>query len=533
MEEFIDCVDMIGKSAEESNIMVIGVGGGGGNAVKYMYDLGIHNVMFTICNTDSQALIKNPIPRKMQLGKDLTKGRGAGNKPERGCAAARESYEEISELLKSSGVEMVFITAGMGGGTGTGAAPVIAEIARELEILSVAIVTVPFRSEGPTRLYQAARGVEEIRKHVDALLIIDNESINSMYGDLSFTEAFGKSDDVLATAAKGIAEIITKSLIVNVDFADVKETMSNSGVALMGFATAKIGDDNIAALLTEEALKSPLLNQNDIYGAKKILVKVAWKDIELKMGAVYGIIDHIQAAAGSQASLIWGAGYDETVADGHASVVVIATGFEPEINRRDFENYISDIEGKERKPVTPVTTVEQNVATPPPVIVELDSENDKVQPKEPEDDFVVIGGTPLEYITPPQPSIQYNTKQQIPRIVTLDDEDDVNPKIDAKEEDEDMVVHSLNTNTTNKPSGSLFTEDDFVDNLKAQSDAIKQRVAQAIDSDQMAKSLLTPRQFSIEELEQLPAYIRRRVTIGKHRPEAKQRKITTFKTEDE
>ena len=274
MIDFIDSVDVQSSDVVASKIMVIGVGGGGGNAVKYMYNLGIHNVMFMVCNTDKQALDKSPVPLKMQIGRDLTGGLGAGNMPERGRDAAVESRDDIRETLERSGVKMVFITAGMGGGTGTGAAPIIAEVAKELDILTIAIVTVPFRYEGDKRIMQATSGIAQMRKHVDSLLIIDNENINKMYGDLTFSEAFGKADDILATAAKCIAEIITKEHKLNVDFADVVTTMSNSGVALMGFAVAAVGIDNIATALTEEALLSPLIYQNDINGAKNLIVNI-------------------------------------------------------------------------------------------------------------------------------------------------------------------------------------------------------------------------------------------------------------------
>lgn len=343
MTDFIDSVNISNADAIASKIMVIGVGGGGSNAVKYMYNLGIHNVMFMVCNTDVQALMKNPVPLKMQLGRDLTSGLGAGNKPERGKDAALESRDSIKATLEKSDVRMVFITAGMGGGTGTGAAPVIAEVAKELGLLTVAIVTVPFRTEGDRRVRQAIAGIEEIRKNVDSLLIIDNENINKMYGELTFTEAFGKADDILATAAKGIAEIITKEHQFNVDFADVEETMNNSGVALMGFAMMEVGTENVALQLTEKALLSPLLSQNDISGAKNILVNVSWKDTELRMSEVYAIIEHVQAAAGSSASLIWGAGFDDTLDDNCVSVVIVATGFENKASRSDFSSYMDRV----------------------------------------------------------------------------------------------------------------------------------------------------------------------------------------------
>ncbi|MFI3267250.1 MAG: cell division protein FtsZ [Rikenellaceae bacterium] len=497
MEDFLNCIDIIKNNAEESNIMVIGVGGGGGNAVKYMYDHGIHNVMFTICNTDAQALSKNPVPQKMQLGSDLTRGRGAGNRPERGRAAALESKDEIKTLLSESEVEMVFITAGMGGGTGTGAAPVIAEIAKELEILSVAIVTLPFRSEGPTRLAQAVEGIKEIRKHVDSLLIIDNESINSMYGDLSFSAAFGKSDDVLSTAAKGIAEIVTKNLIVNVDFADVKETMSNSGVAVMGFASAEIDDDTIVSRLTEEALESPLLNQNNISGSKKILVKVAWKDIELKMNVVHGIIAHIQAAAGSQASLIWGAGYDETLEDGHASVVVIATCFDSDVADNVSRSLLGN-STEEKKPVEPVKVVEKEEVVVKKTIVSLEEEAEevKVVPEEVEEDFVVISNATINIASDENNETNAPIEAKPVNILSLEDEPE--EKEEIKEIDADFI---LSPATTYEGSGS-FTSD-----LQSNSESLSSNFGQENSSNNV-------KEYTAEDLEQLPAYIRRKYMLG-------------------
>ncbi|MFI3261455.1 MAG: cell division protein FtsZ [Rikenellaceae bacterium] len=494
MEDFLNCIDIIKNAAEESNIMVIGVGGGGGNAVKYMYDHGIHNVMFTICNTDAQALSKNPVPQKMQLGSDLTRGRGAGNRPERGRAAALESKDDIRKLLSETEVEMVFITAGMGGGTGTGAAPVIAEIAKELEILSVAIVTLPFRSEGPTRLSQAVEGIKEIRKHVDSLLIIDNESINTMYGDLSFTAAFGKSDDVLSTAAKGIAEIVTKNLIVNVDFADVKETMSNSGVAVMGFATAEIDDDTIVSRLTEEALESPLLNQNNISGAQKILVKVAWKDVELKMNVVHGIIAHIQAAAGSQASLIWGAGYDETLDDGHASVVVIATCFDSDVADSVSRSLLGSTEDKQQT-VAVKTPEKSEIVEKVKNIVSLEDETvEEVKAPVAEEEFVIVSNGEVQHNSN---SEKVNDSKIIIandsiNILSLDDEPE-EVKEEVKEEDDDFVL------TPSSESISSFTI------------STQEPVSTTSTSSEPTQAT---REYTAEELEQMPAYIRRRYILG-------------------
>lgn len=307
----------------QSIIKVIGVGGGGSNAVNHMYELGIKDVDFIVCNTDSQALANSPVPVKIQLGESLTEGRGAGNKPEIGRQAAIENLDNVMEAL-SGNTKMVFITSGMGGGTGTGAAPVIAKGAKELGILTVAIVTIPFRNEGQRRVNQALEGIAEIEKHVDSLLVINNEKIRSIYGDLRVSEAFSKADDILAIAAKGIAEIITVHGYINVDFADVETVMSDSGVAIMGSALAS--GEGRAITAVQEALKSPLLNDNDIKGAKNILINITSGSEEVTMDEIGQITDYVQDCAGSDADLIWGNGVDESLGE-FLSVTIIATGF--------------------------------------------------------------------------------------------------------------------------------------------------------------------------------------------------------------
>jgi len=307
-----------------SIIKVVGVGGGGSNAVNHMYNKGIKDVNFVVCNTDAQALLNSPVTVKIQLGESLTEGRGAGNKPDIGREAALENTDRIAEVLGSN-TKMVFITAGMGGGTGTGAAPVIAKVARELGILTVAIVTIPFGFEGQQRINQAIEGINEMEKYVDSLLVINNEKLREIYGNLKISHAFSKADDVLATAAKGIAEIITVHGYINVDFADVQTVMTNSGVAIMGSATANGEDRALKAI--EEALTSPLLNNNDITGAKSILLNITSGTEEISMDEVGEITDYVNQATDKSALVIWGTGNDESLGDG-ISVTVIATGFE-------------------------------------------------------------------------------------------------------------------------------------------------------------------------------------------------------------
>jgi cell division protein FtsZ len=306
-----------------SIIKVLGVGGGGSNAVNHMFKLGIRDVDFIVCNSDAQALANSPVPNKIQLGASLTEGRGAGNKPEVGRQAAIESIDNLAEILSVS-TKMLFITAGMGGGTGTGAAPVIAKAARELGILTVGIVTIPFKNEGPRRVTQALEGIAELEKQVDSLLVINNEKIRQIYGDLRLSEAFAKADDVLAVAAKGIAEIITVHGFINVDFADVQTVMTKSGVAILGTGMSEGEGRAIEAI--KQALNSPLLNDTDIKGARNILLNVISGEDEVTMDEIGQIIDFVKDCSGINADLIWGNGTDPNLGN-KVSVTVIATGF--------------------------------------------------------------------------------------------------------------------------------------------------------------------------------------------------------------
>ena len=308
----------------KSIIKVIGVGGGGSNAVKHMHKQGIKDVEFIICNTDRQALESSTVPHKLQIGAELTEGLGAGAKPERGRQAAIESKEEIRNLL-NQGTKMLFITAGMGGGTGTGAAPVIAQVAQELGILTVGIVTAPFVFEGKRKREQAEQGIRELSEHCDTVLVILNDKLRQLYGNLAMGAAFAKADTVLTTAAKSIAEIITVTADVNVDFEDVKTVMKESGAAVMGSSVTE--GENRARRAAEEALNSPLLNNTDIQGAQKILLSImSGPDHELEMDELSEITAYIQEKAGENAEMIFGHGIDDTLGQS-IRVTVIATGF--------------------------------------------------------------------------------------------------------------------------------------------------------------------------------------------------------------
>ncbi len=304
-------------------IKVIGVGGGGGNAVTHMYKEGIHDVTFVLCNTDNQALNRSDVPVKVPLGGNITQGLGAGNKPERAMMAAEESMEDIRKML-SDGTKMVFITAGMGGGTGTGAAPVIARFAKDMGILTVGIVTIPFVFEGERKIIQALNGVEEISKNVDALLVINNERLREIYSDLTMTNAFGKADDTLTIAAKSIAEIITLPGIINLDFADVNTTMKDGGVALMSNGFGE-GEGRVRQAI-EDALNSPLLNNNDVFNAKKILFNVSFgEEAELRMEEMNDVHDFM-SRFGRDIEVIWGTAIDNTLGT-KVKMTILATGF--------------------------------------------------------------------------------------------------------------------------------------------------------------------------------------------------------------
>ncbi len=317
---------------DKTIIKVLGVGGGGSNAVVNMFHQGITGVDFIICNTDAQALVNSPIENRIQLGTALTEGRGAGNSPEKGRLAAEENIEDIKKFLDKD-TKMVFITAGMGGGTGTGAAPVIARIAREQGLLTVGIVTIPFKFEGKQRIKQALEGINYMKKYVDSLLVIHNERLREIYGDLKLSEAFAKADNILTIAAKGIAEIITVHGYVNVDFADVETVMKGSGVAIMGTGVAE--GENRATESIRKALVSPLLNNNNLKGAKNILLNITSGADEVKMDEVGEITDFVHRGTGLQSDIIWGNGNDTSLG-GKISVTIIATGFNTEVSLESY-----------------------------------------------------------------------------------------------------------------------------------------------------------------------------------------------------
>ncbi|MHA7056243.1 cell division protein FtsZ [Aquimarina sp. M1] len=351
----------------QSNVIkVIGVGGGGSNAINHMFQQGIKGVDFVICNTDAQALENSPIPNKIQLGVSLTEGLGAGANPEVGEQSAVESYEEIKRMLDTN-TKMIFITAGMGGGTGTGAAPIIAKMARELDILTVGIVTIPFQFEGKMRNEQAQLGVEKLRDQVDSLVVINNNKLREVYGNLGFKAGFSKADEVLATASRGIAEVITHHYTQNIDLRDAKTVLSNSGTAIMGSANASGAKRAHDAIV--KALDSPLLNDNKITGAKNVLLLIVSGKEEITIDEIGEINDHIQQEAGHGANIIMGVGEDESLEDA-ISVTVIATGFDveqqDEIVNTETKRIIHTLEEEQRattQDLTPKSTTRTTPAT--------------------------------------------------------------------------------------------------------------------------------------------------------------------------
>ena len=374
---------------QSSVIKVIGVGGGGSNAINHMFQQGIKGVDFYICNTDSQALQNSGVPNKIQLGVTLTEGLGAGANPEIGEQAGLESYEEITQMLDAN-TKVVFITAGMGGGTGTGAAPIIAKMAKDLDILTVGIVTMPFQFEGRMRIEQSQKGIEKLRDVVDSLIVINNNKLREVYGNLGFKAGFSKADEVLSTAARGIAEVITHHYTQNIDLRDAKTVLSNSGTAIMGSASAS--GQNRAQEAIRKALDSPLLNDNKITGAKNVLLLIVSGTQEITIDEIGEINDHIQNEAGHGANIIMGVGEDESLEES-IGVTIIATGFnieqQDEISNTETKKVIhslgedQELEPKEKEPVIIAPSIELEKKEPPVVrhTLDLDSGEDEIAPK--------------------------------------------------------------------------------------------------------------------------------------------------------
>jgi cell division protein FtsZ len=491
-----------------SIIKVIGVGGGGSNAVNHMYDQEIKGVDFIVCNTDRQALDISPVPFKIQLGPSLTEGRGAGAIPEIGRNAAVENIDDIRNLL-SKDTKMVFVTAGMGGGTGTGAAPVIAQVAKEMNILTVGIVTVPFAFEGRRRRQQAEEGLDVMRQCVDTLLVINNERLREVGGNMSLAQAFAMADNVLSTAAKGIADVITTTGAINVDFNDVNTVMRDSGVAIMGSATAE--GENRAIASVQEALNSPLLNDNNIEGAKYILLNITYGDIEVTMDEIGEITDYIQDEAGSTADVIWGHGYDPSLGN-KLSVTLVATGFNS-----------SPVTGFEKAPEKKVQVLEEepkNEITTP-----LTSPTHQVvEAKVEEEPF-------LKTVEEP--------KAETPTAMTIDWEvtNEVKPMTSPTE--------SVSTKTVELPKEEpkrFFLEDEVENKVELENvvnstkspvspEEIQRRNAERMERLKTYNSKLK-KMDGLKELEEEPAYIRRNIHLDQVL-KSEESKVSRFGLSDE
>ncbi len=497
------------KDEISSIIKVIGVGGGGGNAVNHMYNEGIKGVDFVVCNTDLQALEISPIPHKIQLGPSLTEGRGAGSLPEIGKNAAVENIEEIKEFL-SKDTKMVFVTAGMGGGTGTGAAPVIAKVARELGILTVGIVTVPFNFEGRKRRIQAEEGLEAMRENVDTLLVINNERLREVTGNLSITEAFSQADDILAIAARGIAEVIAVTGAINVDFNDVNTVMRDSGVGIMGSAAAE--GDSRALKAVEQALESPLLNDNDISGAEYVLLNITYGEKEVTMDEITEITDFIQDAAGSTADVIFGHAKDETLG-AKLSVTVIATGFAS-----------TPITGFEKAPKRNVTTLEEDrkaeVTTPmnSPTETTTNVWADAKEVTEAQDEPFLKTVTPEEKVaeTPATPTPSFTptptaSEESVEEQKQMDFGWNVTPTTEAKETAEEVKRYTLEDDMEEMDLENTNTK--RVLSPEEQQKRSQDRMSKIQEYTQRLKKA-----DGIQDLENEPAYVRRNIQLDESKP---------------
>lgn len=478
---------------QSSIIKVLGVGGGGSNAVSYMYQQGIEGVDFIICNTDNQALEASPIPTKIQLG---SKGLGAGSIPDVGREAAIENIEEIKQLLEKN-TKMLFVTAGMGGGTGTGAAPIIAKTARDLGILTVGIVTIPFSFEGRKRKMQADAGIEELRKTVDSLLIICNDKLREVHGDLKLSEAFQKADSILSIAAKGIAEIITVTGYINVDFEDVKTVMENSGTAIMGSAIAEGEDRAIKAI--EEALSSPLLNDNQIKGTNNILLYLASGEEELTMDEVTEITDYIQNEAGQNAEIIWGNGIDNSLGK-CISITLVATGFNGDeyvSEKRPFSRKVHELTvGPREVQVKP----EPRIKEPINEITLLTFDSDRKEEHEQKADEVPEAVATVSE-TKPIETIELIKKSESPVI-----SDEIILKKGVKEEA-----------VTEQPELIPFEQRRKDYSLNFEQEEIEKKSQERIKKlKDLSIKLRTPQE--IDQMEKTPAYIRRNVELENVKP---------------
>jgi cell division protein FtsZ len=476
-------------SLHRSIIKVIGVGGGGSNAVNHMYKQGIKDVEFVVCNTDNQALNASPVPIKLQIGANLTEGLGCGANPEVGKNAALESKDQIREML--AGTKMVFITAGMGGGTGTGAAPVIAKIAKDMDILTVGIVTAPFSFEGKKKGSQAEFGIEGLRQNCDTVLVILNDKLREIFGNLSIGQAFAQADNILTTAAKSIAEIITLAGYVNVDFQDVRTVMHDAGAAVMGSAETR--GDNRARKAAEGALASPLLDSRDIMGAKKILLSIiSGVEAELQMDELTEITEYIQSQAGDEGEMIFGHGVDPDLGD-RIRVTVIATGFAVEaklpVNRKVEEKKVMDLDRSQG-------WLFQN---PNPDNVLNQNKDIQMRPKVPQQQ------TP----PPPQKRDLFEEKSNERELFFSGP---FNKVEQSKEEDDDSLLRDDDFDPMTEKYGDQVINEEGMMEVRKTKDRLQQQAEERKNHLKQRKQEMTKEEFN--EKWSLPAYLRRGVKMN-------------------
>ena len=488
-------------SENNSIIKVLGVGGGGCNAVNYMYEQGIPGVNFGVCNTDKQDLLKSPVSSKIQLGTNLLEGLGAGADPEEGRRAALESEEEIRMYL-SNNTKMVFVTAGMGGGTGTGGAPVVSKIAKELGILTVGIVTIPFSNEGKPKRDKADRGIQNMKENVDALIVISNNKLYDIYPDLDIDEAFCKADDILTTAAKGITEIITKSGKINVDFNDVKRVMSNSGVAIIGIGRGS--GENRAAAAIHAAMNSPLLEDADIYGAKGVVLYITYGN-GVKMRELDLITEQIQSQTQTDCEIIWGVCKDDSLED-EIAITLVATGFQTGEVQKERKQMQRQIEER----VVYTLHSKKAEATPPSPINTIDEKNENLQ----HEIVGVIGNTSSPTNIEIEENIQAETEEEVAHSI-VNNPNEIEFEINLPNTESDIKIvesprahfgsewaYSNDKTIQNETQFSLFETDGKtageVDNQDLERDLIKKRIT--LD--------MQKHHISLYELEKEPAYKR-------------------------
>jgi cell division protein FtsZ len=493
---------------QSSIIKVLGVGGGGSNAVSHMFNQGIQGVDFFICNTDAQAMEASPVPSKIQLG---SKGLGAGSLPSVGKESAIENIEDIKQILEKN-TKMLFITAGMGGGTGTGAAPVIAETARSMGILTVGIVTIPFLFEGRKRKLQAEAGIEELRKNVDTLLVISNDKLREVHGDLKLSEAFQKADNILTIAAKGIAEIITVTGYINVDFEDVKTVMKDSGTAIMGSAVAE--GENRALKAVEEALSSPLLNDNRIKGADNILLYIAsGEEEEIRMSEVTEITDYIQKEAGQSAEIIWGNGKDSSLGK-KISITLVATGFSADKDpgiARPSQTVVHKLLEIPKEEVKEKPRTIENITEI--TLIRSAKKDDEVKKDEP---VITKSETaPAKELKVVEFNFGFNEIKKV---------SEVKPMVSEQKKPEERTAPKPVENVVSKNTDySIQVEQEEIEKKS------RERIKKLKD---LSIKLKTPGE--LDEFEKTPAYVRRNVELSevKHSSETEVSKYTLMENED-